>query len=814
MTGPLYRLSRFTVRRAKWVLAAWVVAAAAIVLFANSIGRNTNDDLSIPGSDSTHATNTLDRYLPKQANGSNPIVLVDPGGKRLDRGANETAIKQTMKALKANRYVQDVVSPLSQAGADDLSKDGKTAYIAVNLTLGPDELEEDQAQEIIDTATAVAHHKYGLRVSAGGYLGQAVSKPATESSEAIGVAVAIVVLLFAFGTAVAMTLPIVTALFGLGTGLALIGIFGHVISVPSIAPTLGTMLGLGVGIDYALFIITRHLRYLRGGMEAKESAARATATAGGAVVFAGSTVVVALLALYFGGIPIVRSLGYSAAIVVAVAIVAALTLLPALLGLLGDRILRGHVSFAKGAHAEGHPVGWNRWAHFVGRHPWPAAIAGVAILAVLALPVLDIYLGQPDNGQIPKDTQTRQSYDAITKGFSAGTNGPMLIAVKFSDPAKPDTKKLHQVQQQQKQQQAKAQQKYQQQAQQAALAGEPPPPEPQGPSPKQQRKLDQQEAFLKSSASDPRLVKLQNRISKPGDVYNVSPAKVSKNGDAAVFSGRSVTSSRLGADPRPRREAARRGDSGGRGRRDWRPTWTARRQPSWISPTRSPEAGAGDRDRRRARLPAADAGVPLDHHPAARGAHEPARVAAAYGVLAAVFELGWGLSLIGLDHPMPIVSFVPLLMFAILFGLSMDYQVFLLTRMQEHWRLEGDNHDAVVGGLAGTSRVIISAALIMFAVFASFILNGDPTVKQFGVGLAVAVAIDATVVRTLLVPAVMIIVGRANWWLPGWLERQMPNIGIEGDEYFEVLDNEDEARANEEREPAAADSGKSDSGGD
>ncbi len=396
---------------------------------------------------------------------------------------------------------------------------------------------------MIGTADAVAKDKYGLHVSVGGYLGQAVSSPATESSEAIGLAVAVIVLLFAFGTAMAMTLPIVTALFGLGTGLALIGIFGHVISVPSIAPTLGTMIGLGVGIDYALFIVTRHLSFIKeDGLEPKEAAARAASTAGGAVLFAGSTVVVALLALYFGGIPIVKALGYSSAIVVAVAIVAALTLLPALLGMLGHNILRGHFALAKGAHSEGHPRGWNRWAHFVGRHPWPAAISGVVILVVLALPLLDITLGQPDNSQLPTDTQTRRSYDALEQGFTAGANGPLLVAVEFQDPAKPDTKKLHKVQQQQKQQQQQAQQKYEQQAQQAAAAGQPPPPEPQGPTQKQQQEQQQQEAFLKSDASDPRLVKLQNQIGKDEDVFSVSPAKVDKSGTAAVFTATPVSS--------------------------------------------------------------------------------------------------------------------------------------------------------------------------------------------------------------------------------------------------------------------------------
>jgi RND superfamily putative drug exporter len=573
--------------------------------------------------------------------------------------------------------------------------------------------------------------------------------------------------------------------------LALIGIFGHVISVPSIAPTLGTMIGLGVGIDYALFIVTRHLAFMKEGHPAHEAAARAAATAGGAVLFAGSTVVVALLALYFGGIPIVRALGYSSAIVVAVAIVAALTLLPALLGMIGDRIKKGHIPFAKGAHADGHPHGWNRWAHFVGRHPWPAAVSGTLILVVLALPLLDITLGQPDDSQLPHDTETRRSYDALAKGFAPGEDGPLLVAVKFEDPAEPNTKKLNKVEKQQQQEQQQAQEEYQQEATEAAEAGEPPPPEPAGPTQKQQEEQKQQEQFLKSSASDPRLVKLQNRISKAPDVFAVSPAKVSENGDAAVFT---VTSDSSPAAERTQALVENLRDN-------VVPAAEGEGMTTYVDGSTAAYIDLADRIGEKLPLVIAivvalafvllmvafrSLVVPLT-----AGLMNLLSVAAAYGVLVAVFEKGWGLGLIGLDHTTPIVSFVPLLMFAILFGLSMDYQVFLLTRMQEHWRLEGNNHDAVVEGLAGTARVITSAALIMVAVFASFILNGDPTVKQFGVGLAVAIAIDATVVRTLLVPAVMILFGKSNWWLPGFLDRHMPNLGIEGDEYFKEIDRKD-----------------------
>ena len=321
-------------------------------------------------------------------------------------------------------------------------------------------------------------------------------------------------LLFAFGTAAAMPIPILTAIFGLSAGLSLIGLLGHLSRSRRSRATLGTMLGLGVGIDYALFIVTRHRGFMAEGHDVREAAARATATSGGAVLFAGGTVVIALLSLYFSGLPIVRALGYSAAIVVAVAVATALTLLPAVLGLLGDRINSLKLPVRRAI-----PTTISRTAGRAGpagsaSDRGSAAIAGIAILVALALPLLDITLGQPDDDLFPKDTQTKQSYDLLTQGFGDGTNGPLLVSVKLDPPAKPDTKKLNSVEAKQQKQEQQAQQKYEQQAQQAALAGEPPPPEPAGPTPAQQQEQQEQKQFLKSNASDPRLTKLSNQIAK------------------------------------------------------------------------------------------------------------------------------------------------------------------------------------------------------------------------------------------------------------------------------------------------------------
>ncbi len=789
MTGPLYGLGGFAARRGWLVVGLWVTVAAGLVIAAAILGKPTNDDLTIPGSDSTRATDLLDDKLPSRANGIVPIALKSDQG-RLDEGANRTAVKQVVQNYKQDPSVRSVVSPFSSAGADDLSKDALYAYISLNLRPGPDDLDEGEAEALIALAEPAV--KQDIEVAAGAYLGSAVSKPSTESSEAIGIAVAIIVLLFAFGTAAAMPIPILTAIFGLAAGLSLVGLLGHVISVPTIAATLGTMLGLGVGIDYALFIVTRHRGFMAEGHEVEESAARATATSGGAVLFAGGTVVIALLSLYFSGLPIVRALGYSAAIVVAVSVVTALTLLPAVLGLLGERIDSLKLPFGGHPHDD-QPHGWARWARGVGKRPWVAAVAGLVILAALALPLLDITLGQPDSDLYPEDTQTKQSYDLLSEGFGAGTNGPLLVSVRLDPPAKPDTKKLNSVEAKQKRQEDQAQQQYEEAAQQAALAGQPPPPEPAGPTAKQQAEQEQQEEFLKSTASDPRLTKLSDQIAKSPDVSSVSPPAVNKDGDAAVLN---VISS---SAPSSERTVALVNDL----RDDVIPK--ALGYPSttkaYVGGTTAAYIDLADRISEKLPLVI---GIVVGLSflllmvafrsllvPLTAGLMNLVSVAASYGVLVAVFEKGFGLSLIGLDHTTEIVSFVPLLMFAILFGLSMDYQVFLLTKIQERFKAGVGNHDSVVEGLAGTARVITSAALIMVAVFASFILNGDPTVKQFGVGLAVAVAIDATIVRCLLVPAVMVIFGNANWWFPAWMEKHMPQLGIEGEEFFRDLDVDD-----------------------
>ena len=759
----------------------WLLVVAALVIGSRAAGEQTSDNLTIPGSGSTRATDLLQDRLPHQAYGTNPVVLQARSGKLTD-SHNKKAIDDTVTSLKKAQHVIAAVSPLSTEGKAALSKDEKIGFIAVTLDIGPSDLSKGEAEDIIDAEQPA--RDAGLKVATGGYLGQQVSKPETEISEVIGITAAMIILLFAFGTVTAMALPIVTALLGLVCALSIIKFVGHTTEVPTVAPTLATMIGLGVGIDYALFIVTRHKLQLRDRMEVQESVARATATAGGAVFFAGTTVVIALCSLGFAGIPLVRALGFCAAIAVLVAVIAATTLLPALLGALGLRINSLRVQLGR-THPDDHqPHGWARWAQRVTQRPWPWVLGSIIFLTVLAAPVLDLQLGQNDVGADPESDTTRQAYDLITEGFGVGQNGPLLVAVKLGTPAKPDQKDVDKV----NQQEAQLKQKQQQIVEQGLAAGlsqQQAQAQAEQKTSQQQSQLDAQKKQVSSSASDPRLTKLEDDIRKTPGVKSVSPATVDKRGDAAVFSAVATTA--------PSSEKTE--DLVNHLRDDVIPK-SVQGTDLTVS-IGGQTASYIDLAKKIAnKLPSIIAIVVALSFVvlmlAFRSLLVPLKAAianllsvgAAYGVLTAVFQKGWGAELIGLDGSIPIVSFVPLLMFAILFGLSMDYEVFLMSQMQDHYKHAKDARTAVVDGLTTTGRVITSAALIMVCVFASFILDGDPIVKEFGVGLAVAIAIDATVVRCMLVPAVMALLGRAAWWLPGWLGRLLPPISVEGEDYF------------------------------
>jgi len=723
VTGPLYAIGRFCSRHHWPTIAVWLVAAVALVLAGQAGDSKTNDNLTLPGTGSTLATELLEDNLPEQAFGSNPLVFQAKAGASLTEPKYANAINQSVKRLNALHDVNSAVNPLSPQGAPFLSKDRSVAYVPVVLGVGPGQLTEAQAQAVLSAGEPA--EAAGLKVSVGAYVGQALSKPDTGISDAIGIAAAIVILLFAFGTATAMALPILSAILGLACALSIIRLLEHVVQVPSVASTLATMIGLGVGIDYALFIVTRHKLQLADGMELRESIARATATAGGAVVFAGFTVVIALCSLAFAGIPLVSTLGFTAAISVVIAVTAAATLLPAMLGALGPRINSLRVQFGSTHPDDKKPHGWTRWAEGVAKRPWRSALAALVVLGVLAIPIFQLELGQNDISALPKSTTARQAYDGLTLGFGPGVNGPLLIANEFDSPA--EAKQV--------------------------------------------------------------LPVLEKEIAATADVAQVSEPTLDKAGTVAVFTVISksapwadetvslVENLREPVIPQALEGTKAKAYVGGQtaGYIDLA-TQIADKLPLMIAIVVGLSFVVLLLAFRSLLVPLKAAAMNL------------LSVAAAYGVLTAVFQLGWGSSLIGLDHPIPIVSFVPLLMFAILFGLSMDYEVFLLTRMREHYKQTGKADRAVIEGLANTGRVITSAAAIMVCVFTSFVLNGNPLVKEFGVGLAVAIAIDATLVRCLLVPAIMVLLDKRAWWLPNWMERWVPHISIEGEEFFAERD--------------------------
>jgi putative drug exporter of the RND superfamily len=722
MTGALYAIGRFCSRHHWPVIGVWIALAIGLLAFGHAAGSKTSENLTLPGTDSTKATELLEDDLPEQAYGSNPLVFEAPQG-QLTQPNYADAVGETVKRLNELGEVNSAVSPLSPQGAAFLSKDGSIGYVPVVLDVGPGDIDEAQAQRVLDAAQPA--RAAGLETAVASYVGQQLSKPETETSEAIGLAAAVIILLIAFGTATAMMLPIISAVLGLVCALSIIRLLEHVLEVPGVASTLATMIGLGVGIDYALFIVTRHKLQLGEGMELRESIARATATAGGAVAFAGFTVVIALCSLAFAGIPLVSTLGFMAAVAVVVAVSAALTLLPAMLGALGPHINSLRVRLGKTHPDDKQPHGWRRWAERVSRRPGAATIVSLLILAVLALPIFQLELGQNDISALPEETTSRQAYDALNAGFGPGVNGPLLIASEFSSKAE---------------------------AEQLAP-------------------------------------KLQKAIGAAGDVASVGKTKLDEQGTAGVFTV--ISRSEPWADETVdlvedlRETVIPQALEGSRAQ-----AFVGGQTAGYI------DLATQISDKLPLMIAIVVALSFLVLLVAFRSLLVPLKaaamnlisVAAAYGIVTAVFQLGWGAELIGLDHAIPIVSFVPLLMFAILFGLSMDYEVFLLTQMREHYREYGDARRAVVEGLANTGRVITSAAAIMVCVFTSFVLNGDPVVKEFGVGLAIAIAIDSTLVRCLLVPAVMVLLGKRAWWLPGWLDRWLPRVSIEGEEYFAKKD--------------------------
>jgi putative drug exporter of the RND superfamily len=718
MTSRLDRLGRAAARHPIRTIVIWVLVAIAVGVAGSVAGGEYNDNYKIPGVQSQAAIDRLQADFPAAAGSTNNQIVFHTRTGTLAAPQAQAGIAASLQAVAKLPHVVGVVPPTP---GRTVSADGTIGFATVAYGVPAVDLKNSDFDTL--SAAMAPARAAGLQVEFGGDLVSLAQAPSVGASDKIGIGAALLVLLIAFGSAVAAGLPIGTAIVGLAVGLSAVGVLAAFFNIPSVTPILGTMIGLGVGIDYALFVITRHRENLADGMHVVASAGRTNATAGQSVLFAGTTVVIAICGLALAGVPFVASLGFATAVVVAVAVAAALTLMPALLGLVGLHInslelpwTKRHQAEARADPADQRPGPWARWANHVGRRPWPYAIVALAVLITLAVPLFSMRLGQTDAGTLPTSSTQRRAYDLLSQGFGPGFNGALTLVVEL--PANGDKSVVSRV--------APAVS-----ADSDVAAVSPPAFSPSG-------RTAVVSAIPKSSPQDVATTDLVHRLrdSVLPDATRGTGATALVTGSTAVFI-----------------------DLSGR---------IAGRLPLFI-------AGVVALSFLLLLVVFRSILVPLQ-----AAVMNALSIGAAYGVVVAVFQWGWFKGVFGLESTVPIVSFVPMMMFAILFGLSMDYEVFLLSRVRERWVATGDSRGSVVEGLASTARVITSAAVIMVSVFLSFLLVNDPTVKMIGLGLASAVLVDATVIRMVLVPATMALLGRANWWVPRPLDRVLPHLDFEG----------------------------------
>ncbi|MGH8866766.1 MAG: MMPL family transporter [Actinomycetes bacterium] len=713
MPSPLYRLGRVAALHPWRVVAAWLLAAGAVAGAAQVSGGVPTDDYTLPGTGTQRATELLEERFPEAAGADSRVVVHRDGGP-----LDQRALGEAKAELEDVQDVSAVAPPL-------VSRDGSTAVLTVQYDVPVTEFRGNEGVDELEPATAPLDER-GYQVEYGGQVPENVQPP-SGTAELVGIGAALVILLAAFGAVIAAGLPLAIAGVGLGIGTSGITLLAASADVSTVAPTLATMVGLGVGIDYALLVVTRHRDALAEGIPVADAVGRATATAGQSALWAGVTVLLALTGLLFCGIPNFATMGVATGIVVLVTMVAAVTLLPALLGLLGFRVYSrrdrrsGHLQ-ASASHSRMA----ERFARVVGRRPLPWLLVTLVLLLALAAPALSLRIGEADAGSESEELTIRRAYDLVDAEFGPGANGPLAVAVDVPAAGGPEA-----------------------------------------------------------------LPDLRQRLSGVEGVATVGPPTVSDDRTAALFTLTPTT-----------------------GPQDTETEQLVERLRDGPLPPGSDVAGftaamidlsdvlAENLWRVVASVIALSCLLLLL---AFRSLVIPLKAAvvnllsigAALGVVAAVFQTEAGASLVGLDETVPVAAYVPVLMFAVLFGLSMDYEVFLLSRVREEWLATGQSRRAVVTGLASTARVISSAAAIMVAVFLGFAFDPTVVVKMMGVGMATAIAVDATLVRLLLVPAIMAVLGRHAWYLPRWLDRVLPRL-----EPASVGDAEDPA-------PAPADAGRS-----
>ncbi len=704
-------LARFAVRRRWIVLVLWVVAFLGFNFASQSVGTAYSNSFSLPGSDSTRGLALLTQAFPGTSGDIDHIVYHALNGTTIAQ--DRAAIEANLTMVRTKPLIGQVVSPFTP-GTHQISADGTIAYATIYFTKSGFSLKQNQVQAVMTSASKVASKD--LTVDFGGNaIAQAAGQPGSSNSM-YGLLTTLIILLLAFGSILAALLPLGVALFAIGIATAVTVLLSHGLTIANFAPILGSLIGLGVGIDYALFIVTRTRQELKKGATSEEAIVTAMNTSGRAVMFAGSTVVVALLGMFVLRLSFLNGVAISASLTVLITMIAAVTLLPALLGFQKNRVLsrRERKALAAGAaNGEFESQGWLKWAQTVAKRPRILSVLAILIMALVTVPYFSLHLGNADQGTDPATSTTRHAYDLLSQGFGAGFNGDITVVAAIKTSA--DLTTL--------------------QALDAKLQGK---PDILAVSPVQLSK-DQSVGLIaivaKSSPQDSRTTTLIDSIRNnyiPS--VDISNTQINVTGATAIFKDFSTTlSSKI---------------------------------PGFIGII----VLLGS-----LLLMVAFRSIVI---PLVAAIMNLLAAAAAFGIVVAVFQWGWGASLLGAGTG-PVEPFLPVIMIAVLFGLSMDYQVFLVSRMHEEWVHTGDNELSIERGQANTGRIISAAALIMISVFVSFALGGLRVIDEFGVGLGGAVLLDAFVIRTILVPALMHFIGKANWFMPAWLEKIVPHVAVD-----------------------------------
>jgi RND superfamily putative drug exporter len=695
------------------VLAVWAVLLAGVLAASAALGATYSNNVDLSGTQASTGLNLLEAHSPGVSGYSGLVVFNAQSG---TLASNSTQLEDSVTALGGLPHVVSASNPLSQS-APTVSANGEIGYSTLQFNVQPATLGDSYVDQL-DNATAPARSA-NIQVEYGGGLDQLTRPKANDLvSEAIGFAVALIVLLLIFGSVLGAILPLVTALVSVLVALGILGIAAAALTFGTASPTLAAMIGIGVGIDYAVFLTTRFRQRIIDGADPVAAAGFCTTTSGRAVLLAAGTVAVAMLGLYASGIAFVGLLGLAAVFGVVTSAVGAVTLVPALLGLFGRRIDRFKVRRVPVAETGSAGDSWHRYAALIGRVPWLFLIGGLAVLCVLAIPLLSIETGHISDGADPTSYTDRQAYDLISEGFGPGYNGPFTIVVDTGSNAAADTALASKVQ--------------------SALASTSDVATATPLSPTPDGVLLTGTVIPATGPQDQATTTLYNTL-----VDTTLPQALSGTGFQGYVTGQQALQTEF----------------------DQQVTG----QLPVIIGVVVAIAFLLIMTAFRSPLLALKAAV-LNLF----------SIGAAYGIVVAVFQWGWGGSLLGVSEKVPIEAYVPMIMFAIVFGLSMDYEVFLLSRVQEAWDATHDQHLAVARGLASTGRVISCAALIMIAVFISFVTSSQVVIKQLSVGLASSILIDATIVRLLLVPAVMYLFGTSSWWIPRWLDRVLPHIDVEG----------------------------------